>query len=481
MTFVKGWKGGPGRPKKVAKALKTVDEAIESLETLFPEQYAFIRDPNRSIDGQCSRRAGKTSGLAMRFFKTMEMHPKTQCVYLALTLDSAKEIMWPVLMELNEKHQLGCVFHESKLTMTHPNGATLKLYGADMKNFIKRLKGRKYPGVAIDEAQDFGDHLQTLVEDVLEPATFDYKGWLAVTGTPGPVPQGYFFEITHNHKYGFSHHEWTMNQNPFIPDAEVQIQEICTKRLWLPDNPTLLREYRNKWVLDVHSLWIRYDEKLSDFTTLPDTKNWVYVLGIDIGFKDADACAVIAWHPKSRVVYLVEENVKPKQGLTELVEQIKALQDKYPISKMVIDEGGLGKKLAEEMRRRHHIPVQPADKTRKQENVEFLNDALRLGEFKARKDSRFAKDSYLVQIDWEKSTPSKIVIKKKPHSDIIDAVLYSFKESPAFAYRKEPDKPLAGTPEANRAEENRMFEAELKGQLEAWEREKMAQGYGYEE
>lgn len=481
MTFVKGWKGGPGRKKKVPEIVKSVSEAIETLKLTFPKQYDFIQDPARSIDGQCSRRAGKTSGLAMKFFKTMDKHPGTQCVYLALTQDSAKDIMWPVLQELNVKHQLGAVFHESALTCTLPNKASLKLYGADMKNFIKRLKGRKYPGVAVDEAQDFGDHLQTLVEDVLEPATMDYKGWLAVTGTPGPVPQGYFFDITNNKKYGFSHHEWTMLDNPFIPDPEIQIQELMAKREWDETNPTLLREYRNKWVLDVHSLWIQYVESKCHYDLLPDMKGWVYLMGIDIGFKDADALAILAWHPGTRIIYLVEEKITPKQGLTELVLQIQAMQAKYPISKMVIDEGGLGKKLAEEMRRRHHIPVQPADKVRKQENVEFLNDSLRLGEFKAHKDSRFAKDSYLVQIDWDKSTPNKIVVKKKPHSDIIDAVLYGFKESPAFTYRAPGAKPEAGTPEANKAEEDRMFELELRGMLEEAERLAMAQGYVYQD
>lgn len=472
---------GAGRPKKTAKVIKTVDEAIESLKDTFPEQYAFIKDQSRTLDGQCSRRAGKSSGLAMRFFKTLEAFPKSQSVYLAMTQESAKEIMWPVLQELNDKHQLGCVFHESKLEMTHANGASLKLYGADMKNFIKRLKGRKYPGVAIDEAQDFGDHLQSLVEDVLEPATIDYKGWLALTGTPGPVPQGYFFEVTNQRQHGFSHHEWTMLNNPFLPDAQGQIAELMAKRKWEENNPTLLREYRNKWVLDVHSLWIQYVESKCHYDKLPPTKGWIYVMGIDIGFKDADACAVIAWHPSSRIIYLVEESVKPKQGLTELVTQIQNLQAKYPISKMVIDEGGLGKKLAEEIRRRHHIPVQPADKVRKQENVEFLNDALRLGEFKAHKDSRFAKDSYLVQIDWDKSTPSKIVIRKKPHSDIIDAVLYSFKESPAFTYRSPSAQPDKGTAEWNRQVENKMFEAEMEGMKAELERIQMAQGYQYEE
>ncbi len=117
-----------------------------------------------------------------------------------------------------------------------------------------------------------------------------------------------------------------------------------------------------------------------------------------------------------------------------------------------MDEGGLGKKIAEEMRRRHGIPVQPADKARKMENVAFLNDALRTGRFKAKKESRFAQDSYLVEIDREKTTPDRLVVKSSYHSDVIDAVLYAFKESPSYAYQTPPVKPKHGTKEWAEAE-----------------------------
>ncbi len=40
----------------------------------FPEQDAFINDPAKFIIAQCSRRAGKTNGLAMKFYQTMEKH-----------------------------------------------------------------------------------------------------------------------------------------------------------------------------------------------------------------------------------------------------------------------------------------------------------------------------------------------------------------------------------------------------------------------
>lgn len=445
----------------------------------FPDQNAFINDPNTYIAAQCSRRSGKSNGLALRFFKTMEKYPKSQCLYLSLTQESARGIMWPVLQELNDTHKLGCTFVESKLTMTHPNGATLKLMGADLKDFIKRLKGRKYPGVAIDEAQDFGAHLKSLIDDVLTPSISDYvDGWLALAGTPGPVPSGVFFDITQNGKYGFSVHKWDVTKNPFMPNPIKFIEDLKKKREWDDSNPTLLREWKNRWVLDVQALWIRYNEKVNHYQELPNItpSKWNYILGVDLGFKDADALAVLAWSEKDPCTYLVKEVVTKKQGLTELVQQIQLLRSQYDITKIVMDEGGLGKKLAEEMRRQHQIPAEPADKARKQENVEFLNDALRLGKFKAKSASKFAQDSYLVQIDWEKSSPNKIVIKKQPHSDIIDAVLYAFKESPAFTYQKPIPKLIPGTKEWADAQANDMFDAELRGLQEEAENARRING-----
>jgi len=476
-------KGAASRAKerRAAKKAASTNEIPLDLDPAFSKQNAFIMDKSRYIDAQCSRRAGKTNGLAIRFFQTMKKYPKSQCVYLSLTRDSAREIMWPVLQELNEKYRLGCTFVETKLTMTMPNGARLVLVGADMKNFIKRLKGRKHPGVGIDEAQDFGTHLQSLIDEVLTPSISDYEdGWLAVTGTPGPVPQGLFFEITQNKRYGYSHHEWTLLENPYMPEPGRFIDDLKKKREWDDNHPTLLREWKNKWVLDVESLWIRYKETLNHYEARPKEKKWNYILGIDIGFKDADALAVLAWSEEDPCTYLVEELITPKQGLTELVLQVQGMYQKYPIVKSVIDEGGLGKKLAEEMRRRHAIPVQPADKARKQENVELLNDHLRRGLFKAKSDSRFVLDSYLVQIAWDKSSPDRIVVKKTPHSDIIDAVLYAFRESPAWSNLPSKNaEPVWGSQEWVRKEQERMWEEASQHFADKAEEERQAAGLGF--
>lgn len=441
---------------------KIADTIKKYLDDGFPKQRDFVADRSQFIAAQCSRRAGKSNGLAIRYFHTMETHPKATCLYIALTRESAFNIMWPVLQEMNDKFHWGCKFLESKLVMIHPNGAKLRLLGADQKHFIKRLKGVKTPGVGIDEAQDFGSHLQSLVDDVLTPALADYEdSWLALTGTPGPVPLGYFYEATEEGKFGYSLHRWTILENPHLPKAKDFLAGLLKKRNWEESHPSYVREYLNRWVLDMEVLLIKYRPELNHYDNLPalpPRATWHYITGVDLGLKDADSLGTIAWSEGDPNIYLVDELLETDNGITELAESLHANIAKYHPDKLPTDEGALGKKIAEEIRRRHHIPLQPADKKRKMENVALLNDWLKQGKFKAKKDSHFAQDSYRLQIDWERSKPDKIVLKSGFHSDIIDAVLYAFKESPAYTYVAAQKEHPYGSKEWAKKEQERMFQ-----------------------
>lgn len=442
---------------KIATALiKEQIKAREKRILSFPAQDDFVNDPSQFLAIQCTRRAGKTSALARRFKNTMQLYPNSLSRYIALTRDSAKDIMWPILLEMNELHNWDARFIESSLTMLLPNQSRLRLYGSDMKNFIRRLKGAKSPAVAIDEAQDFGPHLESLVDDVLTPTLVDYsESWLSIGGTPGPLPRGMFYEITAKQAASYSVHKWTLYQNPYLPNAQDFVDKLKARKKWDENNPTYLREYQNQWVLDLESLLIRYREADNHFQTLP-IYPWIYILGIDIGFKDADALAVLAWSEATPDIYLIEEVVTAGQDITELANQIEILNKKYSFSKMVIDTGGLGLKAAEELRRRKGLPILAADKARKMENVALLNDYLRQSKFKAKKDSRFAQDSFQVQIDHDKSTPDKIAVKKGFHSDILDAVLYAFRESPAWTYQNPKKELKYGSKEWQKNEESEL-------------------------
>lgn len=411
---------------------------------LFPQQRAFVDDPSTLLAALTDRRAGKTNAMAAKLYLTALQYPNSICPYIALTYWSAENILWPVMKEMKYKFHLPLELKEASLTAELPNGSRIPLLGANTKDFMDKLRGPKYPIVGIDEAASFRSHLKSMIEEILLPAVSDYNGQIVMVGTPGPIPVGYFYEATAKSK-SWKIHQWSWRDNPYLPNQQTFINKLMELQGWDETNPTYLREWCGRWVMDADSLLIHYSAEQSDFQSLPPA-NWEYIMGIDLGYVDADALAILAHTESSPVTYLIEESVIDKQGLSELVQQIEALRLKYPVRKMMIDEGGLGKKIAEELRRRYQIPVQPADKARKMENIAFLNDALRTGRFKAKSTSRFAQDSFLLEIDREKSTPDKIKVKDTFHSDIIDAVLYAFKESPAFYYQAPISKPAYGTP-----------------------------------
>ncbi len=421
--------------------------AFKIEDFLFDKQLTFKQDPSPFKTAVCSRRAGKTVECAADLIDTALKHAGVICIYITLSRKNAKKLIWKELKDINRTRRLGIRFDNTELSASFGNGSTIHVSGAKDASEIDKFRGLPIKLCYIDECQSFRSYLKDLIDDVIAPALMDHAGSLCLIGTPGPVPAGYFYECTQSAAWG--HHNWTFFDNPFI-EAKSGMKQIdllnreLKRRGVKVTDPSIQREWFGKWVMDSDSLLLKYNESKNHFDELP-TGVYNYILGIDLGFIDADALAIIAWSEESKITYLVEEIVTAKQGLTELVEQIQGLQKRYDISKMLIDEGGLGKKLAEEMRRRHHLPVHPADKARKMENVAFLNDALRTGKFMAKKNSIFAQDSYLVEIDRDKSTPDKIKVKDNFHSDIIDAVLYAFKESPAFAFQPTPPKPVKGT------------------------------------
>src|SRR5581483_791123 len=425
----------------------------------YPQQDAFVMDTSPRVLACTTRRAGKSTGIALRFLRTLAKHRGATCRYIALTRDSARDIMWLVLEEINERFRLGATLRRQALEMVLPNGGgMIKLYGADMQNLRRGLKGAKSPAVAIDEAQDF-NNLEELIETVLEPTLADYRdSWLGLTGTPGIVPSGYFFDASRKVRGDYSVHSWSLFDNPYLPDPRSFVEKTKLRSKWSDNHPALLREYYGQWVTDKQSLLIRYDSNRNHYDELPKVQ-WHYILGVDLGYRDADALAVLAWSESLPTVYLVHEETARKQDLTELAHAIQRLISRYDPSKIVMDYGGLGKKIIEEYRRRWQIPVQEADKQRKWENVELLNDFLSQGKFFAKKDGVFAQDSYKVQIDWDKSKPDHYVEKAGFHSDIIDSVLYAFRESPAYTWRATPPKPKYGTPAWQKEQEDEMEQA----------------------
>lgn len=423
---------------------------------LFDKQLTFVSDPARFKMAVTTRRAGKTVSCAAALVSTCLEEPFLVCLYITLARTTAKKIVWREIKKIDKKFSLGFKFNESELSSTAPNGSVIYLSGASDRTEIEKFRGLAIKLCFIDECQSFPDYIRELIDDVIAPALMDHSGTLCLIGTPGPIPTGFFYDAAT--KGYWSKHTWTFWDNPYIKNPKAVFEEELKRKGVGADNPSIQREWYGKWVLDTDSLVYQYSSKVNHYEDLPKGK-LNYILGVDLGFNDADALAVLAWSDASPNTYLVEEKVTRKQGITDLVSQIEQLRSKYDITKVVVDQGGLGKKIAEELSRRYKIAVQPAEKVRKVEFIELMNDCLRTGTLLAKKDSRFAEDCMKVEWDGDKSTPDKKIISKRFHSDICEAVLYAWRESYGFTHKNAVSKPKYGSKEWAKGEEDRMFEA----------------------
>jgi len=233
-----------------------------------------------------------------------------------------------------------------------------------------------------------------------------------------------------------------------LPKKDLEItlsEERELKGITILD-PGYRRETFGEWVEDVDSLVYKYDEDINHYNILPKA-DYTYILGIDVGYNDADAIAVLAYTKDHNKVFLVEEFIKPKQTISELATVIQEIDDAYGCVKKVIDAGALGKKIQEEINQRFNLCLEAAEKQRKHEFIELMNSDLRKGALKIKKSSRFAEDSRLVQWDRDKSTPDRMKVSDTYHSDICDAVLYAYREARHYLYEAPEKKPKKDTNE----------------------------------
>lgn len=430
---------------------------------LFDKQLSFVRDPSSFKIAVTTRRAGKSTSCVADLVYTAVETPECVCLYITLSRKNAKRLVWPEFKRINKRYKLGGIPNESDLSLTFPNGSVIYLLGAKDRTAIEDMRGLPVKLCYLDESQSFPAYIKDLIDDVLGPALMDHAGTLCLIGTPGPVPSGYFYDLTKNKAW--SNHFWSFFDNPHIARKSKKThQEMLDRELRrrgvTVEDASIQREWFGKWVVDRNALVFQYDDSINNYIKLPDGV-WTYVLGIDLGFDDADALALLCYNESSPSVYLVEEIVTRHQDITSLVTQIDILRAKYDISKIVIDTAGLGKKITEEIGRRYKIPMIPADKSRKLEYIELFNDELRTGKFKARPGSKFSQDCNKVEWDFDKSTADKKVISKRFHSDVCDAVVYAWKEAFAYTFTKPSKKPKPGSPEYFKELEDKAYESEF--------------------
>lgn len=445
--------------RKIREEKKANQTQFKIEEYLFKEQVSFVKDEARRATACNSVRSGKTTSCAADLVDTCLRFPGTTSLYITLARSSAKKIVLPELRKIIEAYKIPAKINLADLTIDFENKSHIFLSGANTESEIEKVRGLSNVALAyIDECQAFRAHIKELVEDILTKRLYDTNGRLRLIGTPGPVLSGYFYDICNSSTW--NHHHWTMLQNPWLQvksglTPQQIIEQDCLTRGVPITHPAIQRECFGRWVYDPDSLLLHYEEATNHYEELPPGK-YTYILGVDLGTKDSDSLSLLGFRDNDPTTYLVEEYVTANQLTDELGAQIKKMMEKYEIFSFPTDTGGLGLKVAEDLRARYGIPLEAADKKEKMANYRLLDNALRNGTFKAKKDSRFAQDCNILEKDNDKSTPEKIAVKG--HSDSVDSALYAFKLSPAYSYTPKLILPARGTTEYDLEQERVLFD-----------------------
>jgi len=427
------------------RAQKRVQQsnALNLGKTLFKQQVDFIKDPSRRKAAICSRRSGKSYAAGRYLIKEALEDEGTTCVYIARTREAAKRILWSSLKEANQMFRLNIKFNNADLIATFPNQSKIMFTGANDASDVDKLRGAAFSLAVLDEAAFFNINLRELVNEVITPALLDRDGSLVMISTPNSLCHGFFYDITEKGEYNFSIHRWTVKDNPYMKHAVRAIQEDIRNGILNPEDPSYKREYLGIWVRDDQEIVYRYGEK-NLFEDRPDSNEWEYILGIDLGYHDATAFVVVAFSNDYPNLYVIDEYKQTKMLTSEVGEKIKRFMNDYSFTSIVMDTGGgSSRMLLEEFKQRSGIPVKPARKTGdKVGMIKLMNSDLQSGKIQVHHGLELLQE-------WDKLqfNKAKTAEDKRFDNHLSDACLYAWMESRHYLYEEAPFEPIKGSKE----------------------------------
>lgn len=415
------------------------------------KQAQFVRDPSRRKAALCSRRAGKSFGLLVWFIVGALTDPGGLSVFICRSKGDARRILEPAIIELRRLTGMSLRLFErdGQLMCELPGRHLLWLAGCDNQGEVGKFRGagKGYRRAAVDEAQEFSDDLlRKLVLGALEPALLDKKGDLAITGTPGPIPAGLFCEITTGEGgTQWPTHRWTIADNPHITDAEAELDAYCKLYGLTREAPVFVREWLGQWVHDPSALVYPFvgAKNACSADEIP-TERAQWCLAIDLGSSSATAFVLGCIVPGGAHVFLKScakhENWIPSR----IAAEVERYRRDIPGLRIVVDEGGLGRGYAEEMRLRYGIPCEPAEKAKKRAFQEIVAGELKSATIKIDPHACADLVDEMSVLQWLPDRSEEDATRFANHA--CDAMLYCVRALRS-GYNPERQPPTPGSPE----------------------------------
>jgi len=357
------------------------------------------------------RRGGKTEGIRAWFADEFVSHPDARCLYIGLTLTTAMGLLWQPMMDTFAMLGIKIKSHNrvEGLIVTETDGV-MKFGGNTTKDEREKNRGPYWDRVAIDECQSQKE-LRYLTESIISPTLIDKNGQIAFGGT-GPRVRGTYWEALFLGAQADGSPlypdalrlNWNLTQNPFIPDHEHQLETIRAEKGLSETDPLYIREYLGRIAYDDDALVLRLapenaftDDELSNWIASQPVTDVRFSGGLDFGFEDADALAIVCYSTTRPERFLVYEWKANRKGTAEIAEAVNAglaYIKTSPLFKSVVNKDGWyihadtgGNKITPfDLAQSYGLPIQAAYNQEKEMAFELLQDETRRRIFKCRRD-----------------------------------------------------------------------------------------------
>lgn len=365
------------------------------LKSATQEQRQFITDQSLLSAALCSRRAGKTWAAALALVIECIMYPGCTCVFASLSRVACKNIIQKQLTKLDAKFHLGLKFNLNDLQVIFPNRSSIQMYGLNSTpQEADKVLGQTINLCVIDECASFRQDLERIVYTVIKPSFETQPVKIRLIGTPGWNTRNLFYEVTTYAKKpdgklkhpNWSVHRWLATQNPYT--RKTYLEEVQAYKDAYPNYdelPYYQQMYLATWFEDTSQYVYKYNEDRNLFagdvsTFRNEQDKYFFFLGVDLGWEDETAFTVYAYRKNTNQQFVVHCEKAKHMLVSATSDRIKALMRKYPFAKMCIDASA--KQVVEELRQKYNLPLEPADKTAKEDFIEILNSDLLAGHIK---------------------------------------------------------------------------------------------------
>lgn len=389
-------------------------------EILSTRQQAVVDDQSPQIAMCTGRRSGKTTTFIAKVGQKFDAYRAARCAYFAPSDKQGVAIIWEDIREYNRMFDLGLDEHWSDKQWSR-EGATLEVIGFNSRRDSERARGRKFHLVCCDEVQGAPEWFAAFIVDVVAPTTLDFRGQIVVAGTPSPTASGFFYDAYHAREGWSNGYHWTCAENPyFINQGRDPLREARERYSLAEDSITYRREWLGEWIVDPDALV--YYIPPGAIRAVPANQQWHYnVTGLDLGWRDNDAIAVVGVDLQRQWCHLRHIEAKSQQTNHQLFARLKELQAVFP-GPVVFDPAGHATTKTIETFRGDapQIIWEQAEKSRKVEFIQTLNDDLRSSRAFVETDSLIIKEA--TRLRWKR--PGQLA-EDADHTDIGDAWLYA--------------------------------------------------------